>query len=179
MPEPPELLRLFPAEDIAPPASQFDSPASCSSHAHDALVRAARELAVARARFADAVRAARRAGYSWRDIGMIAGLPYQTLHRRFGPRDNEGTMRAGVIQPYAGGGDFEPAGQDRHRSRGVLWQALRQGNPSLVGLVLSMMADGMTSQEILEQYPQLAEDDLRACLAYGSLLAVSRFVDLT
>lgn len=45
-----------------------------------------------------------------------------------------------------------------------------KGTRIWVGLVLSM---------ILEQYPQLADDDLRACLAYGSLLAVSRFVDLT
>jgi uncharacterized protein (DUF433 family) len=53
-----------------------------------------------------------------------------------------------------------------------------KGTRVWVGLVLSMMADGMTSEEILEQYPQLADDDLRACLAYGSLLAVSRIVDL-
>jgi uncharacterized protein (DUF433 family) len=41
-----------------------------------------------------------------------------------------------------------------------------------------MMADGMTSKEILEQYPQLTEEDLRACLAYGAQLAVGSFVDV-
>lgn len=41
-----------------------------------------------------------------------------------------------------------------------------------------MMADGMTVEEILEDYPQLTEEDLRACLAYGALLAVGHFVDV-
>lgn len=29
-----------------------------------------------------AIEAARRAGFSWRQIGIAAGVPYQTLHRR-------------------------------------------------------------------------------------------------
>jgi hypothetical protein len=29
-----------------------------------------------------AIEAARRAGVSWRQIGIAAGVPYQTLHRR-------------------------------------------------------------------------------------------------
>lgn len=29
-----------------------------------------------------AIEAARRAGVSWRQIGIAAGIPYQTLHRR-------------------------------------------------------------------------------------------------
>ena len=53
-----------------------------------------------------------------------------------------------------------------------------KGTRIWVGLVLGLMADGMTSDEILEQYPQLTDDDVRACLAYGALLAVGRFVDV-
>jgi uncharacterized protein (DUF433 family) len=53
-----------------------------------------------------------------------------------------------------------------------------KGTRIWVGLVLGMMADGMTAEEILEQYPQLTEEDLRACLAYGAQLAVGRFVDV-
>jgi uncharacterized protein (DUF433 family) len=41
-----------------------------------------------------------------------------------------------------------------------------------------MMAEGMSPQEILAEYPQLSEEDIRACLAYGARLAVTRFVDV-
>jgi DNA-directed RNA polymerase specialized sigma24 family protein len=92
----PEPLRLFAAEDRTPPGAGSETPAELTrSQAQGELVQAARQLTVAHARFAKAVVAARHAGYSWRDIGMIAGFPYQTLHRRFRPGDNEGTMRQG------------------------------------------------------------------------------------
>jgi uncharacterized protein (DUF433 family) len=45
-------------------------------------------------------------------------------------------------------------------------------------LILGMMADGMSTDEILSEYPQLSDEDLRACLAYGAQLAVGRFVDV-
>jgi uncharacterized protein (DUF433 family) len=47
-----------------------------------------------------------------------------------------------------------------------------------VGLVLALMADGMSHEEILAEYPQLSEDDLRACLAYGARLTAGHFVDI-
>ncbi len=47
-----------------------------------------------------------------------------------------------------------------------------------VGLVLGLMADGMTPEEILGDYPELSIDDLRAFLAFGARLAVGRFVDV-
>jgi uncharacterized protein (DUF433 family) len=53
-----------------------------------------------------------------------------------------------------------------------------EGTRIWVGLVLGMMADGMTPEEILEQYPHLTIEDLRASLAYGAQLAVGRFVEL-
>ena len=34
-----------------------------------------------------------------------------------------------------------------------------------VGLVLDLIADGMTVAEILDEYPSLTDDDVRACLA--------------
>jgi uncharacterized protein (DUF433 family) len=34
--------------------------------------------------------------------------------------------------------------------------------------VLSWLAAGMDQGEILEDYPQLTEDDIRACLAYAA-----------
>ncbi|WP_420148069.1 DUF433 domain-containing protein [Spirosoma sp.] len=40
-----------------------------------------------------------------------------------------------------------------------------------VELILDLLAAGMTHQEILDDYPALEEEDIRACLAYASRLA--------
>ena len=53
-----------------------------------------------------------------------------------------------------------------------------RGTRIWAGLILGLLADGMTHQEVLAEYPHLTEDDLRACLAYGSLLATGRFIDV-
>jgi uncharacterized protein (DUF433 family) len=34
--------------------------------------------------------------------------------------------------------------------------------------VLSWLASGMTTKEVLEDYPELTEDDVQACLAYAA-----------
>lgn len=39
-----------------------------------------------------------------------------------------------------------------------------------VELILDLLSAGMTHQEILDDYPALEEDDIRACLAYASIL---------
>jgi uncharacterized protein (DUF433 family) len=36
-----------------------------------------------------------------------------------------------------------------------------------VELILSLMAQGQTGEAILEDYPELEADDIRACLAYA------------
>jgi uncharacterized protein (DUF433 family) len=36
----------------------------------------------------------------------------------------------------------------------------------------------MTHEEILAEYSQLSEDDLRACLAYGARVTTGHFVDV-
>ncbi|MDT5360318.1 MAG: hypothetical protein QOC69_2080 [Mycobacterium sp.] len=48
------------------------------------LAGARDDLHRARLRYADAVRTARVAGYSWAEIGRVLGVPKQSLHRRFG-----------------------------------------------------------------------------------------------
>lgn len=53
-----------------------------------------------------------------------------------------------------------------------------KGTRIWVGLVLGLMADGMTTDDVLREYPQLTVEDIRACLAYGALLAAGRFVDV-
>ena len=37
-----------------------------------------------------------------------------------------------------------------------------------VGDVLGWLASGMTHKEILSDFPELTEDDIRACLAYAA-----------
>ena len=53
-----------------------------------------------------------------------------------------------------------------------------RGHRIWVALVLGMLAEGLTVAEILAEYPQLEEADIRACIAYGALLAGGRFVDV-
>jgi len=49
----------------------------------------------------------------------------------------------------------------------------RGGRPTIRGMriavadVLGWLAAGMTHEEILSDYPELTEDDLRACVAYS------------
>ena len=47
-----------------------------------------------------------------------------------------------------------------------------------MSLVLGLLASGATVAEILADYPRLEEDDIRACLAYGSEMARERSVDI-
>jgi len=76
------------------------------------------------------------------------------------------------LLPVANGGTLESA---------VRWVGvtLIRGTRIWVGLILGFLADGMTHDEVLaDDYPHLTDDDLRACLAYGALLATGRFIDV-
>lgn len=50
----------------------------------------------------------------------------------------------------------------------------RSGQPTIRGMrmtvydVLSYLAAGMTHQEILDDFPYLTEEDIRACLSYAA-----------
>lgn len=50
----------------------------------------------------------------------------------------------------------------------------RGGRPTVRGMrlavadVLGWLAAGMTHEEILSDYPELTDDDIRACLAYAA-----------
>ena len=52
--------------------------------------------------------------------------------------------------------------------------AVRFGKPCIrgtritVGDVLGYLAGGMTEDQILEDFPQLSRDDVRACVAYAT-----------
>lgn len=53
-----------------------------------------------------------------------------------------------------------------------------RGHRIWVSLILDMLADGLTTDEILRNYPGLIESDVRACIAYGSEMARERYVDV-
>ena len=53
-----------------------------------------------------------------------------------------------------------------------------RGHRIWVSLILDLLADGMSAEGILEEYPQLEREDIQACIAYGAVLANERVVDL-
>jgi uncharacterized protein (DUF433 family) len=53
-----------------------------------------------------------------------------------------------------------------------------RGHRIWVSLILDFLASGMTSQEILKQYPGLEEADILACIAYGAEMARERYVEI-
>jgi len=61
-----------------------------------------------------------------------------------------------------------------YRDRIVIDPEIRFGKPCVrgtritVGDVLSHLASGMTEQEILADFSQLTNDDIRACLAFAA-----------
>lgn len=53
-----------------------------------------------------------------------------------------------------------------------------KGTRIWVSLILDFLASGMTMKEILEEYPQLTEEDVRAAIAYGAEMSRERFVEM-
>jgi uncharacterized protein (DUF433 family) len=45
-------------------------------------------------------------------------------------------------------------------------------------LVLDLLASGSSIPDILKDYPGLVEEDILACIAYGSEMSRERFVDI-
>ncbi len=53
-----------------------------------------------------------------------------------------------------------------------------RGTRIWVSLILDFLANGMTIAEILAEYPQLTEEDVRAAIAYGAEMSRSRYVEI-
>ncbi|MGI8909395.1 MAG: DUF433 domain-containing protein [Rubrobacteraceae bacterium] len=53
-----------------------------------------------------------------------------------------------------------------------------RGHRIWVSLVLDLLASGLPVEEVLEEYPQLAREDVLACVAYGAGMSRERFVDV-
>lgn len=54
-----------------------------------------------------------------------------------------------------------------------------KGHRIWVSLILDYLAGGMTIEEILEGYPSLEQDDILACIAYGSEASKGSFIELS
>jgi uncharacterized protein (DUF433 family) len=50
-------------------------------------------------------------------------------------------------------------------------RACIRGMRITVSLVLKLVANGMSTEEILEEYPDLEAEDIQACLWYAAFLA--------
>lgn len=53
-----------------------------------------------------------------------------------------------------------------------------RGTRIWVSLLLDFLAAGMTTEEILEEYPQLTTPDLLAAIAYGAEMSRERYVEI-
>jgi uncharacterized protein (DUF433 family) len=51
-----------------------------------------------------------------------------------------------------------------------------RGHRIWVSLVMDLLADGMTTEQVLAQYPGLEPDDVRACMAYAAEMTRERIV---
>jgi uncharacterized protein (DUF433 family) len=53
-----------------------------------------------------------------------------------------------------------------------------RGTRIWVSLLLDFLANGMTMEELLEEYPHLTIEDIRAAIAYGAEMARERYVEV-
>ncbi len=53
-----------------------------------------------------------------------------------------------------------------------------RGHRIWVSLILDFLAAGQSIEEILRDYPDLEEADIRACIAYGAEMARERYVEV-
>lgn len=53
-----------------------------------------------------------------------------------------------------------------------------RGTRIWISLILDFLADGMSTEEIIAEYPQLIEDDVRAAIAYGAEMSRERFIEI-
>lgn len=52
-----------------------------------------------------------------------------------------------------------------------------RGHRIWVSLILDMLADDMSVEEVLREYPQLQKEDILACIAYGSEMTRERYIE--
>ncbi len=47
-----------------------------------------------------------------------------------------------------------------------------------MSLILDFLSNGMSIEEIIDEYPQLTKEDIHAALAYGAEMARERYVEI-
>ncbi len=57
-------------------------------------------------------------------------------------------------------------------------QACIRGTRIMASIVLDCLAAGMSYEEIIEEYPSLSSEDIRAAIAYGAALAQEQALPL-
>lgn len=53
-----------------------------------------------------------------------------------------------------------------------------RGTRIWVSLILDFLANGMSVEEIIEEYPQLTKESIRAAIAYGAEMSRERYVEI-
>ncbi|HOC24952.1 MAG TPA: DUF433 domain-containing protein [bacterium] len=53
-----------------------------------------------------------------------------------------------------------------------------RGTRIWVSLILELLATGMVHREIIAEYPQLTEEDIRAALVYAAVMTREHYVDI-
>lgn len=53
-----------------------------------------------------------------------------------------------------------------------------RGHRIWVSLVLDFLASGWSFKDLLENYPGITEEDIRACIAYGAEMSRERYLEL-
>jgi uncharacterized protein (DUF433 family) len=53
-----------------------------------------------------------------------------------------------------------------------------RGTRIWVSLILDFLANGMSMEELLAEYPQLEREDILAAIAYGAEMARERYVEI-
>ncbi|MCY4653879.1 MAG: DUF433 domain-containing protein [Dehalococcoidia bacterium] len=53
-----------------------------------------------------------------------------------------------------------------------------KGTRIWVSLILDFLADGMSSDQIIAEYPYLKQDDILAAIAYGADMSRQRYVEI-
>lgn len=51
-----------------------------------------------------------------------------------------------------------------------------KGHRIWVSLILDFLTEGLSIEELLQEYPQLKREDIFACIAYGAEMARERYV---
>ena len=53
-----------------------------------------------------------------------------------------------------------------------------KGTRIWVSLILDFLSNGMTVKELLDEYPELTEESIRAAIAYGAEMSRERYIEM-